>query len=114
METIDHFAELAAAIKRQRALAALARADLESAITILTAAIGHQSGQSAKVESILWSVWNGELCDALAGLDSCLTESVIAVIAGRAYLSGDADELLRRIITDSGSQPPAITRRSDS
>jgi hypothetical protein len=25
-----------------------------------------RSGQSAKVELILWSVWNGELCDALA------------------------------------------------
>ena len=30
----------------------------------LTAAIQRGSGQSAKVEAILWNLWNGGLCDA--------------------------------------------------
>lgn len=31
---------------------------------------------------------------------------LLAVIAARAHLSGDADAQLRRIIDESGSQPP--------
>jgi hypothetical protein len=99
-------AELAAAINLQRGLAKRARADLEAAIPILVSAIKNHSGQSLKIESLLWSVWGGELCDALAGLDTKLAQTVIAMIAARAHLSGDADGMLYRIIAETGSRPP--------
>ncbi len=106
MNTLDLFAELAAAITAHRQLAGHARAGLEAATPDLIAAIRHGSGQSAKVEAILWSCWNGDLCDALAGLDANLAKAVVAMISARAHLAGDADDLLRKIIQQSGSQPP--------
>ena len=109
METTTNLkpiAELSAAIARHRKLTDHARPNLEAATPALIAAIRHGSGQSAKVEAILWSCWNGNLCDALAGLDASLANPVVAMIAARAHLGGDADGLLRRIIQESGSQPP--------
>jgi hypothetical protein len=106
MDTLDPIAELTAAIAAHRQVAALARTGLEAAIPALVAAIRHGSGQSAKVEAVLWNLWNGELCESLAGLDPNLAEAVVAMIAARAHLAGDADDLLRKIIRESGSQPP--------
>lgn len=99
-------AKLAAAISLHRQLAGHARANLEAATPMIVAAIRHQSGQSRKVEAILWSAWNGDLCDMLAGLDSNLADAVIQMIAARAHMAGEADDMLRRIIQQSGSQPP--------
>ena len=79
----------------------------EAATPALIAAIRHGSGQSAKVEAVLWSCWNGDFCDALAGLDANLAKAVVAMISARAHLAGDADDLLREIIRKSGSQPLA-------
>ena len=106
MDTLDPIAELTATVAAHRQLAALARTNLEAATPALVAAIRHGSGQSAKVEAILWSCWNGDLCDALAGLDASLAKAVVAMISARAHLAGDADDLLRKIIQESGSQPP--------
>ncbi len=50
--------------------------------------------------------WSGNLCDALAGLDANLAKAVVALIAARPCLAGDADDLLRKNIQESGSQPP--------
>ena len=107
MDTLDPIAELAAAIAAHRQLAALARTELEAATPALITAIRHGSGQSAKVEAVLWSCWNGPLCDALPGLDANLAEAAVAMVAARAHLAGDADDLLRKIIQQSGSQPPS-------
>ena len=107
MDTLNPIAELAAAIAAHRQLAGLARTDLEAATPALVAAIRHGSGQSAKVEAILWSCWNGDLCDALASLDANLAKAVVAMIAARAHLAADADDILRKIIQQSGSQPPS-------
>ena len=108
----DPIGALAASISRQRQLAAAARADLDTATPALVAAIRHRSGQSRKVEAILWSLWNDEnptsLCDALSGLDTAVTVAVIAMITARAHGGGEADDLLREIIDQSGSQPPTI------
>jgi hypothetical protein len=102
-------AELAATLKKHRALAAKTVEELEMATPILIAAIRHRSGQSRKVEAILWSVWNDShpvaLCDALSGLDTEIAVAALALIAARLYLAGDADYLLRKIIDDSGIQP---------
>ena len=107
MDTLNPIAELAAAIAARRQLAAQARTNLEAATPALIATIRHGSDQSAKVEAILWSCWNGELCDGLAGLDANLAEAAVAMVAARAHLAGDADDLLREIIRKSGSQPLA-------
>jgi hypothetical protein len=107
---LDPVAELTAAIALGRKLADQARTDLTAAMPVLIDAIRHGSGQSAKIERILWSLWNDDhqvhLCDALAGLDAKLAQAVVAMIAARAHLVGDADALLRKIIAESGSQPP--------
>jgi hypothetical protein len=107
---IDPIAALTASISRQRLLAADAHADLVAATPALIAAIRYQSGQSAKVEKILWACWNDDhqvnLCDTLAGLDTAVTVAVLALIGARAHLGGEADDMLRKIIDDSGSQPP--------
>ena len=57
-----------------------------------------RSGQSAKVERILQSIWGGELCDTLSGLDPNVAQSVLAMITLRAQLGGDADALLRPLL----------------
>ncbi len=106
----DPLAELTAAVTMGRNLAVQARADLVAATPGLIEAIRHQSGQSRKIEAILWSLWNDQhpvnLCDALAGLDCRLARDAVAMIAGRAHMGGDADDLLRDIIraTDSHQQ----------
>ena len=105
----DPLAALATSIRLHRDLAAQARADLITAMPELVAAIRHGSGQSAKVERILWSTWNGELCDLLAGLDGKLAQAVVVLIATRAHLGGDADDLLREIIGQSGTKAPTLT-----
>lgn len=108
---IDPIAELTAAITLGRRLAAQARSDLEAAKPVLVEALRHHSGQSAKLARILWSIWSDthtvNLCDALAGLDAKLAQAAIVMVAARAHLGGDADGLLRQIIEQSGSQPPA-------
>lgn len=105
LETLDPIAELTAAVNLGRKLSAQARADLESAIPLLIQAIRHHSGQSRKIENLLWSCWNDShqvnLCDALAGLDAKIAQAAIAMIAARAHLGGDADELLRQIIENT-------------
>lgn len=109
----DPITELTAAVRLGRQLADQARAELTAAMPVLIAAIRHGSGQSAKLETLLWSVWNDDhqvsLCDALSGLDAKLAQAAVAMIAARAHLSGDADDLLRRIIDGSGSQPPTVS-----
>ena len=90
----DPIAELNAAITLQRTLAIQARAGLEAAAPALIKAIRHQSGQSAKLETILWSAWNGQLSDAPAGLDENLAVAADALIAARAFVAGDAECLV--------------------
>lgn len=107
----DPIAELTAAIALGKTLADQARADLTDAIPVLVDALRYQSGQSRKVEALLWSTWNDthpvNVCDALSGLDSKLAQAAVAMVAARAHLGGNADELIRQIIDQSGIQHPA-------
>jgi hypothetical protein len=106
----DPVGELAAAIRFGQQLAATARTDLTAATPILISAIRHQSGQSRKIEAILWSLWNDDhpvnLCETLSGLDAKLAQAAVSMIAARAHLGGDADDLLHKIITDSDNKSP--------
>jgi hypothetical protein len=54
----DPVAELAAAVNLGKKLATQARADLTAATPTLVDAIRHQSGQSTKIENLLWSCWS--------------------------------------------------------
>ena len=112
--TPDPIAQLFAVVTLERTLSVQARGDLKAAAPSIIKAIRHQSGQSAKLESILWSAWNGRLSDALAGLDVNLAVAAVAMIAARAFLAGDADCLLGQIIRESGTQPPAVMGIPDS
>jgi hypothetical protein len=107
----DPIAELLAAVQLGKTLADQARADLTAATPVLVDALRHDSGQSRKIENLLWSVWSDthpvNLCDALSGLDIKLAEAAVAMVAARAHLGGDADDLLRKIIEQSGIQYPA-------
>lgn len=104
----DPIAELLAAVQLGRTLADQARVELTDAIPVLIDALRHQSGQSKKIENLLWSCWNDNhqcnLCSELAGLDSKLARAAVAMIAARAYCGGDADDMLRKIIDQSGIQ----------
>lgn len=110
-ENGEALADFFAAARRSRQLANIAKATLEASIPILVRAIQTGSGQGRRIEELLWSCWNGQnktgLCDSLTGLDSSIAEAAIAMLATRAHLGGDADPLLKRIINESGSQPPA-------
>lgn len=68
--------DLAASIRLSRKLSERSHANLIEASPILVDAIRHRSGQSRKIQAILWSLWNDEhpvsLCDALRG---CLKNS---------------------------------------
>jgi hypothetical protein len=81
-----------------------AQADYKPALPVLRETLAHRSGQSTKVVAILQSVWDGELCANLSGLDSTVAQSVLAMITARAYLSGDADPLLRPLINRKESR----------
>lgn len=108
MNTIE---ELHQQIQTSRRLAEESAANLEANIPLLVRAIATKSGQGRRMEGLLWSVWNDEhkvnLCDTLCGLDPDLAQAVIALVAARAHMAGDADGLIRRIIEQSGSQPPS-------
>jgi hypothetical protein len=58
------------------------------------------------VSRIIRSVWNGEwktgLCDDLACLDHAIGIAVLALIAARIHMGGDADPLIRTILHESG------------
>ena len=108
----DPIAEITAAISLSRQLATQARAAIIAATPVLIDALRHGSGQSRKIENLLWSCWSDthriNLCSELSGLDARLAQAVVAMVSARAHLGGDADDLLRTIITKSGSQPPTI------
>jgi len=102
--------EALCSIRRSRTLADAAGESLKANCSVLVTAIRSGGGQGRRVEELLWSAWNGDyktgLCDSLTGLDSDIAEAVIAMLGARAHMGGDADDLLRKIIENSGSQPP--------
>lgn len=98
----DPFEEISSEIKLSRSLKKSAGADLLKATPILQKAIATHSGQGQRARLVLLSLWNEDqsvkLCDALSGLDAKLAKALVAAIAARAHMGGDADPLLRRII----------------
>jgi hypothetical protein len=108
----DPIAEITAAITLGKKLATQARADLEAATPTLVNALRNHSGQSRKIEAVLLSLWNDDhavnLCSELAGLDARLAQAVVSMIAARAHMGGDADDLLRQVIDYDRAYKPTI------
>ncbi len=98
LDDINPIAEISKAVRLHRQLAEKSIADLETALPVLDETLAHHSGRSAKVAALLQSVWNGELCDKLASLDAKVAKAVVAMIALRAHLGGDADSLQRPLL----------------
>lgn len=102
--------EAIAAFKEAMAQSATRRREVRERMSaagpILIRALRTGTGQSEKVSSIIWSAWNGcnqvGLCDALCGLDTDIADAVVSLIAARAHLGGDADDLIRDILNESG------------
>lgn len=99
LDDINPIAEITKAVRLHRQLAEQAKLDLGAALPVLSETLSHRSGQSAKVAGVLQSLWNGELCDNLASLDSNVAQAVIAMISARTHCGGDADNLLRPLIS---------------
>ncbi len=97
-------AELAATLRLSQKLQSQARADFQEAAPILADALAHDSGQSRRVAAVINSLWNGDLCEYLCGLDTEIAQALVAVIAARAHLQGDADQLLRPLIPSKGTE----------
>lgn len=106
LDDINPIAEITKAIRLHRQLADQARADFQAALPILTKALSHNSGQSARVAAVLQSLWNGELCDNLCGLDTQIAHALVAAIATRALLAGDADSLLAPLVSQKEEPQP--------
>lgn len=100
LDDTNPIAEITKAVRFHRQLADQAKADLQAALPVLTEILSHQSGKSAKVAAILQSVWNGELCDNFACLDTKVAKAVVAMMAARAHCGGDADPLLATLIKE--------------
>jgi len=100
---LDSFFE---ATRASRSAAAQAEKDLYSHSTTLIKALQSASGQGEKVSRIIRSVWNGchpvGLGNDLCGLDHAIGAAVLALIAARIHMGGNADELIRAILVESG------------
>ena len=94
----DPIAQISKAIRLHRQLADQAKADLKTALPVLTESLSRQSKQSARVAAVLQSCWNGELCDNLAGLDVKVAQAVIAILAARAHLGCEFDAGLKSAV----------------
>ena len=105
-EKEDALQSFFATARASRAAAQKAAAELERHIPTLVKAILTYSGQSEKVVRILRSCWNdwhkSGLCEDLCGLDHAIGEAVLALLAARIHMGGDADDLIKRILVESG------------
>lgn len=61
----------------------------------LLRALKSDTGQSIRCQNIVRSLWNGPLCDDLAGLDDDLSNALQVLIILRAKAGGDADDAIR-------------------
>ena len=99
----EALAHIRSRVSLARELEKKAAAKLEKALPLLGKVLEAKSGQSRKVAAIARSVWNDEtavnLCDTLAGLDADVAQGVIALIAARAHMGGNADNLIRPLAT---------------
>ena len=102
---IDEFATQMRQIKEHKEAA---KVGLDEALSIITKAIRHHwgTGGGRRLRQIVWSLWNGHtlvaLWDVLGGLDHELGRAVVKLIEAKLMGALDRDEILRRVLTESG------------
>jgi len=99
-------AAITSAIHADRDRRKASKEGAEEHLPRLLAAMRMNSGQGVRITKIVWSLWNGSnqvgLCDVLCGLDGPLQDALLALIRIRMSLGGDADNVLRYLLTESG------------
>ena len=85
-----------------------AKVGLDEALTTITEAIRSHwgTGGGRRLRQIVWSLWNGHtlvaLWDVLGGLDHELGRAVAKLIEAKLMGALDSDEILRRVLKESG------------
>lgn len=101
----DNFA---AEMRQIREHKAAAKVGLDEALTAITEAISQHwgTGGGRRLRQIVWSLWNGHtlvaLWDVLSGLDHEIGRAVARLIEAKLMGALDRDEILRRVLTESG------------
>ena len=99
----EYLAETNAA-NRKRKIAEQACTQLEAATPLLIHAI--RSGKPpSEIESILCSLWSGELCKQLTSLGTDIGEAVLAMIAARVHGERRLIASWRRFFITGGMPP---------
>lgn len=100
--------EFAAYTREIKAHKEAAKVGLDEALTTITEAIRQHwgTGGGRRLRQIVWSLWNGHtlvpLWDVLGGLDYQLGRAVAKLIEAKLMGALDRDEILRRVLTESG------------
>lgn len=100
--------EFAAQMRRIKADKEAAKAGLDEALATITEAMRQHwgTGGGRRLRQIVWSLWNGHtlvaLWDVLGGLDHELGRAVAKLIEAKLMGALDRDEILRRVLTESG------------
>ena len=100
--------DFATEMRQIRAAKEAAKAGLDEALPIITEVLTHHwsTGGGRRMRQIVWSLWNGDtlvsLWDVLAGLDYKLGRAVARLIEAKLMGALDSDEILRRVLTESG------------
>jgi len=105
-ETSQALADLAGTVRAAKVARETARTDFLAHRDFLASLLSGNSGQSARAAAVIRSLWNGELCDWLAGNDGRVNAALVSAIAYRAHASGDADEDLRAIANLANESAP--------
>lgn len=105
-EKAEALASFFKTVKASEQAAVLHEAELIEHSPVLISVLRGDTGQSEKVRNIIRSCWNGDhqlgLCDVLCGLDHKIGVAVLALLSARVYMGGNADDLIRHILVESG------------
>ena len=101
-------ADFAAEMRQIRAAKEAATIGLNEALPVITEVLTHHwsTGGGRRIRQIVWSIWNGStlvsLWDVLSGLDYKLGRAAAKLIEARLAGALESDEILRRVLEDSG------------
>lgn len=98
--------EFGAMIRRGRQAAKDAAEKLDAAAPVLLEALRHDTGQSAAVRQIIWSLYTGDhlvpLGYILSGLDLAIAEALSAAITARLMMGADVEPRLKVMLEQAG------------
>ena len=98
----------AAEMRQIRAAKQAAKVALDEALPIITEVLTFHwsTGSGRRMRQIVWSIWNGDtlvpLWDVLSGFDYKLGRAVAKLIEAKLAGALDSDEILRKVLKDSG------------